>query len=111
MDRRSLAEGFFVPRPVVLISGYDLTPGRGGHECYVRAHGRALRLAGFDPHIFCASPEAGEVDMEYGRLHRVATPFRYFRHLMVPFHAPPLTAAVVRFLIKQPGPHLIHGSR
>jgi len=109
MDRRSPAQGFLVPRPVVLISGNDPSHGTGGHSCYVRAHGRALLVAGFDPHIFCVSAQEGRADMDYGRLHRVASPFRPFRHLMALFHAPLLISAVVRFLEPQPGPHLIHG--
>jgi glycosyltransferase involved in cell wall biosynthesis len=98
-----------MPRPIVLISGNDPASGHGGHSSYVRAHAYALQQAGFEPHIFCVSPRTETAAAPYGVVHRIASPYRPFRHVMVPFHAPRLIRAVVRYLAPLPPPHLIHG--
>jgi glycosyltransferase involved in cell wall biosynthesis len=43
---------------VVLVTGRDPSHGMGGGSSYVRAHARAARLAGYDPHVFCLAPPA-----------------------------------------------------
>jgi glycosyltransferase involved in cell wall biosynthesis len=99
-----------VPRPVVLISGYDPTAaGYGGHSSYVRAHAYALRQAGFEPHMFCLSPRTETVAAPYAVVHRIASPYHSFRNVMLPFQAPRLIRAVESYLAPLPPPHLIHG--
>ena len=41
-------------------------------------------------------------------LHRVASPFRPFRQIMIPGHAPIIAADLERFLLERSGPQLIH---
>lgn len=97
-------------RPLVLVAGKDpLAEVSGGHSRYVRVHARAAAGMGFEPHVFCASPRPGTVQTEFGVLHRVWSPFRPVRQILVAAHAPFLTAAVVRFLRAAPPPHLVHG--
>jgi glycosyltransferase involved in cell wall biosynthesis len=101
-----------MPRPVVLISGNDSWGGYGGNDSWVRAHAHALLLAGFEPHIFCVSPQPGTAAVTCGFVHRIASPFRSagaFRYVMMPFHAPRLIRAVEEYLAPLPPPHLIHG--
>jgi glycosyltransferase involved in cell wall biosynthesis len=98
-----------MPHPVVLISGNDPTAGHGGHSSYVRAHAYALRQASFDPQIFCVSPRTETVAAPYAVVHRIASPYRPFRHVMMRFHAPRLICAVEQYLTPLPPPHLIHG--
>jgi glycosyltransferase involved in cell wall biosynthesis len=94
---------------VVFIAGKDPLEKPGGHSSYVRAHARAAIHAGFEPHIFCAGPRTEVVHTEFGTLHRVASPFRPFRQILVAGHAPLLGRGVERFLLARgPGPHLIH---
>jgi glycosyltransferase involved in cell wall biosynthesis len=99
-----------VRRIITLIVGNDPSAGRGGHTRYVRAHGRAAIAAGYEPHIFCAYPRTEVIRTDYGFIHRVASPCRPFRHLMVIGHARYLTRSIERFLTQTQGPHLIHSS-
>jgi glycosyltransferase involved in cell wall biosynthesis len=87
----------------VLISGKDPL-GLGGHESYVRAHALGAAKLGFEPHIFCVGNHAGTTSSEFGAVHRVG-------HAWTPVVAqsPVLARAVVAFLERRPGPHLIHG--
>jgi glycosyltransferase involved in cell wall biosynthesis len=80
----------------------------GGHSSYVRAHARAAVRLGLTPHLFCAAPHADVVETDFGVIHRVASPFRPFRQLMVPGHGPLIARALERFLGMRDGPHLIH---
>jgi glycosyltransferase involved in cell wall biosynthesis len=98
-----------MPLPIVLIPGNDPTAGHGGHSSYVRAHAYALQQAGFEPHIFCVSPRTETVATPYAVVHRIASPYRPFRHVMMRFHAPRLIRAVEQYLAPLPPPHLIHG--
>ena len=93
---------------VVVISGNDPSRGRGGHSRYVRTLARAQLAAGYEPHIFCVSERSDLVKTDFGFIHRIASPFRPFRHLMVIGHAIPLAAGVEKFLKQTAGPHLIH---
>lgn len=126
-------------RVVTLVTGRDPSAGMGGGSSYVRAHARAARLAGFEPHVFCLSPGAGPAtppgdagDADFAVIHRVPSsmgplarwigdgqsPERFFAHwlnanahsaYLVPLHGGRLAAAVERFLRGRPGPHLVHG--
>ena len=58
------------------MSGQDPTKGMGGHGTYVRAHARAAKRAGFEPHIFCCGPRAERIETDFGTLHRVRDPAR-----------------------------------
>jgi glycosyltransferase involved in cell wall biosynthesis len=101
---------------VVFVVARDPRDGLGGHTSYVRAHGRAARSAGFEPHFFFSSSEAGLAETEVGVLHPTRTDFlpsRTFeaglRKKIIVWTAPFVTSAIVRFLSARQGPHLIHG--
>ena len=96
-------------REIVFVAGKDPLTQVGGHPTFVRAHGRAAIAAGYSPHVFCASPEAGNVETDFGVLHRMRMRWPSYRQTMIPFLAPTLTHAIVRFLRERSGPHLIHG--
>jgi hypothetical protein len=91
-----------------MIAGKDPLEKLGGHSTYVRAHARAAIRAGFEPHISCASDRAGVFETDCGVLHRVASPFRPFRQIMISGHASFIAADLERFLLQRSGPHLIH---
>ena len=119
--------------PVVFITGWNPTHGKGGGSAYVRAHMRAALRAGYEPHIFCTDSESGEKDESFGTVHRVAPgrPFRralaaaatgraqgFLGHWFTGFafspynsvsHAARLAAAIERFLAGRRGPHVLHG--
>jgi glycosyltransferase involved in cell wall biosynthesis len=95
-------------RIVVIVAGNDPGTGIGGHARYVRAHSRAIRRLGFEPHVFCAFGRNEVLTTEFGTVHRVRSPFRPFIHDMVPFNGPILVSAVRKFLGGRAGPHLIH---
>jgi len=93
-----------------MIAGRDpLSEPGGGHSRYVAAHARAALRAGYRPHLFCVAPDSGEVETDFGVIHRVASPFRPFRQLMVIGHAPRLAAAIEAFALSRPRPLLVHG--
>jgi glycosyltransferase involved in cell wall biosynthesis len=96
-------------RIVAIVAGKDPLEMLGGHSSYVRAHARAIIRAGFEPHIFCASDRSGVLETDFGSIHRVASPFRPFRQIMIAGHAPLITADLERFLLNRQGPHVIHG--
>ena len=93
---------------LAMVAGKDPLEMLGGHSSYVRAHARAAIRAGFEPHVFCASDRPAVLETDFGVLHRVASPFRPFRQIMVAGHAPLITADLECFLLARPGPHLIH---
>ncbi len=96
-------------RPIVLVAGRDpLAEIGGGHSPYVRAHARAAAAAGFTPHLFCVGRRGGVVETEFGVLHRIASPFRPYRQIMICGHGPLLTSGVFRFLRGQRPPVLVH---
>ena len=95
---------------VVLVAGRDpLSEPGGGHSRYVCAHARAALAAGFRPHLFCVAPVAGQVETDFGVIHRVASPFRPYRQLMVAAHTPRLATAIEAFAATRKGPVLLHG--
>ena len=97
-------------REIVIIAGGDpLSEPGGGHSRYVAAHARAALRAGYRPHLFCVAPDSGEVETDFGVIHRIASPFRPFRQLMVIGHASRLAAAIEAFALSRPRPLLVHG--
>ncbi len=99
---------FALPRRIVFIAGRDPYAELAGDSTYARAHARAAIQLGFAPHIFSVSRQGEVVETDIGVLHRTASPFRPFRIVMLPMHAPLVARAVYRFLLARPGPHLIH---
>ena len=119
--------------PVVFVTGWNPTRGKGGGSSYVRAHMRAALRAGYEPHVFCMDARNGTSEEDFGAVHRVvpALPFRrtlaaaasgkaqgFLGHWFGGFafspynsvaHAPRLAAAIERFLAGHGGPHLVHG--
>lgn len=94
---------------LVYISGNDPSRGLGGHSCFVRMMAHAATALGYEPHIFCVAPEPQVTKVDYGVIHRVATPWRPFRHNMMPLNAGWLARGIVDFLSQKEGPHLMHG--
>jgi glycosyltransferase involved in cell wall biosynthesis len=98
-----------VTRPIVFVAGRDpLAEIGGGHSPYVRAHARAAAAAGFTPHLFCVGRQGNVVETEFGVLHRIASPFRPYRQIMICGHGPLLASGVIRFAQSQHHPCLIH---
>ncbi len=119
--------------PVVFVTGWNPTHGKGGGSAYVRAHMRAAMRAGYEPHVFCLDAGSGTREESFGAIHRVvpAPPFRralaaaaagsarsFLAHWFHGFafspynsvsHAARLAAAIERFLAGRSGPHVIHG--
>jgi glycosyltransferase involved in cell wall biosynthesis len=99
-----------VSAEVVVVAGRDpLSEPGGGHSRYVSAHARAALRAGYCPHLFCVAPRSGQVETDFGVVHRVASPFRPFRQLMAAGHAPRLASAIEAFARGRPVPLVIHG--
>jgi hypothetical protein len=106
-------------KSLVFVAGKDpLQEVAGGHSSYVRAHARAATCLGFEPRIFCVSAAEGEVETDYGIVHRLRSPYRHFLNnspgsafkvATAPLHDSLLTIAVKEFLERHAGPHLIHG--
>lgn len=109
---------------LVLLAGKDPLTGVGGHADYVRAHARAAVEAGHAPHIFCLAGEgragggdasraacrgAARVVTDFGVVHRAASPLPFRRHPAMAVQAPFLAGAARRFLLANPGSHLLHG--
>jgi glycosyltransferase involved in cell wall biosynthesis len=93
---------------LIFILGRDPLEFMAGDISYIRAHARAALRLGFTPHIFCPARRSGVVEADIGVVHRVASPFRPFRYLALPGHAPLVASALTRFLAPRSGPHLLH---
>lgn len=97
--------------PVCLIGQYPF--GRqGGAMTYLRLHGRAVRRAGFAPHLFWVGPRTESIETDFGVLHVIRPPVgavRPARDARAPLHAPWLAPAVERFGARLGQPLLIHG--
>ena len=104
-------------KTVVFVAGRDPLGPAAGDSVYLRAHARAARQAGFEPHIFCTAPKAGVRDAPFGRVHLVRSSVLPlpaprgvgFRKSFIFWHAPLLAASIRRFLAGAEGPHLVHG--
>jgi glycosyltransferase involved in cell wall biosynthesis len=101
---------------VVLVAGADPTKGRGGHGTYVRAHARAAKRAGFEPHIFCRGDRTERVETDLGTVHRITNvlpldrlPWFRFRSAHLMWEAPLMVRAVTAFTASLPAPRLVHG--
>jgi glycosyltransferase involved in cell wall biosynthesis len=94
---------------IAFITGRDpLSEVSGGHSSYARTHARAAVRAGYEPHIFCVAPHTEVREADFGVIHRIASPLRPFRQLMVMGHGRIIAAEVARFFMATKGPHLIH---
>ena len=95
-------------RSVIVVAGKDPLLIDGGSESYLRAYGRAAIRAGYMPHFFSVGTHDVVKETEFGIVHRVRSPFRPFRGLMVAAHQGYVVRAVDRFVGTEKGPHLIH---
>jgi glycosyltransferase involved in cell wall biosynthesis len=93
---------------LVLVSGRDPLRTSGGSESYVVAHARAARAVGYEPHVFSIAPRSAVLETDFGLLHRVASPVRPPRSITSVLQRPWLVPALVRFLKRSPGPHVLH---
>lgn len=93
---------------LLLLAGKDPLVELGGHSTYVRAHARAAAMAGYRPHLFAVAPRDEVLETDFGTLHRVHSPFRPFRQVMVPGHLPLLARAVGDFVAGTGGDCLVH---
>lgn len=121
------------PPRVLFVTGRDPTEGQGGGSNYCRAHARAAREAGYETHVFCLGETNAVIETDFARVHRVATrvrpprwlqvapgvePQRIFAHWLAlnmfdaraaMLHGPAMSRALVEFMERRPGPHLMHG--
>ena len=95
-------------RSVIVIAGKDPTLIDGGSESYLRAYGRAAICAGYEPHHFCVSVRDDTEDTEFGVVHRVRSPIRPFRGLMVAMHQRYVVNTVDRFVGQKTVSQLVH---
>ncbi|MEI6970740.1 MAG: glycosyltransferase family 4 protein [bacterium] len=103
---------------LVFVSGKDpLSETMGGHSSYVRAYARAACAAGYSPEIFCVSSRNEIVAAPYGMIHRVMSPFAFYRlgektsirSRHAGWHVPLLNRALRRHLAGADGPVILHG--
>lgn len=94
---------------LVFISGNDPSQGIGGHSSYVRMHGRAAVRAGYQPHIICVGAEDAEISTDFGVIHRVKSPWKPYRLILLPLQSSRLVNAAESRLEGRPGRHVIHG--
>jgi glycosyltransferase involved in cell wall biosynthesis len=59
--------------------------------------------------VFCVASAAGRVETDFGVVHRVASPYRPFRQLMVAGHGPRLAAGIEAFAETRRAPLVLHG--
>jgi len=94
---------------LALVAGKDpLDEPGGGHSVYVRASARAAVRAGYEPHILCVGATAARRETDFGVIHRLRSPFRPFRQLMIPGHAPILARGLDALAARHDGPVLAH---
>ncbi|MFN8019720.1 MAG: glycosyltransferase family 4 protein [Acidimicrobiales bacterium] len=91
-------------RPLlVLVAGKDpLDEPGGGHSSYVVAHALAASAAGWYPVVLAVGPSDRTREEPYGTIHRVRTPYRPIRQLMVPGHRRVLARALVELAGDRP---------
>ncbi len=95
---------------LAFVAGKDpLDEPGGGHSAYVRAYARAAVRAGFRPRILCVGATARTYETDFGVVHRLRSPFRPLRQLMIPGHAPVLARGLVALARRETGPVLAHG--
>jgi glycosyltransferase involved in cell wall biosynthesis len=102
-------------QPIVLVTGADPTTGIGGHGTYVRAHARAAKGAGFEPHIFCWSSRGAVAETDLGILHRIQPvsgldhlPWFKFRTQKMVWRSRLMARAVAAFAAGPRAPRLLH---
>jgi glycosyltransferase involved in cell wall biosynthesis len=100
---------------IILVAGNDILQGTGGHPSYVRAHARAAKRAGFEPHLFSLGRRNDVVETEFGTVHRVPVlldaekipVFRYRKNQLV-WRYRILARAVASFVLSHQKVKLIH---
>src|SRR5262245_49909363 len=97
-----------LPQEIIFIAGKDPYRQPGGHSSYVRAHVRAARRLGFEPHIFFIGADEVKSDSELGFIHPVASPIRTIRSATLLIHTPYLIRALRHHINDRRGPHLVH---
>jgi glycosyltransferase involved in cell wall biosynthesis len=93
---------------VIVVSGKDPTLIYGGSESFTRSLGRAALRAGYEPHHFCIAERSERLQTDFGVVHRVWSPVRPLRTIMVAQHQPFLVAQIDHFVGDDAGPVLIH---
>jgi glycosyltransferase involved in cell wall biosynthesis len=100
-----------------MISGKDPVREAGvGHTTFIRAHALAARQAGYEPHLLVVSPAAEVADSEFGRIHRIRSPWPYgrgdgigYRQWLLWLHAPLLARAGAALARRLGAPAVVHG--
>lgn len=100
---------------IILVAGNDILQGTGGHPTYVRAHARAARKAGFQPHLFSLGRRKDVVETEFGTVHRVPVlldaeriPVLRHRKNQLVWRYAVLARAVASFVLSHRKVRLIH---
>lgn len=75
----------------------------------MRAYALAAVRAGYRPHLLCVGATAATYTAEFGVVHRLRSPFRPLRQLMIPGHAPVLSRGLAALAAGARGPVLAHG--
>lgn len=94
---------------LVLVPGRDALWFSGGGESYTVAVGRAAILAGFETHVFSLGPSSAVIESDFGVVHRIRAPVSP-RSMNSVLYRPLLVPPLVRFLEREPGPHILHGN-
>lgn len=94
---------------LAFVAGKDpLDEPGGGHSVYVRACARAAVQAGYEPQILCVGATARTRETEFGVIHRLRSPFRPLRQMMIPGHAPVLARGLEALASTHDGAVLAH---
>lgn len=93
---------------LVLLCGRDPFAYKGGSESYERAVGLLARDLGLHAHFFAVSNRTTVVEHPEGTLHLVRSLPGMPRVFNAVLHRPALHRALVGFLARRSGPHVIH---
>jgi glycosyltransferase involved in cell wall biosynthesis len=96
------------PGRLVLVSGRDPLRTSGGSESAPVGVAKAAILAGYEPHVFSIAPRSAVLETDFGILHRVGSPVRPARSITAVLQRPWLVPAIVSFLERERGRHVIH---
>lgn len=92
----------------MLIAGRDPLRYAGGAESYMLGHAHAAAWSGLRPTMFVLGRRSEELELDFCRLRRVATPLRPIVASAAALHGPWLLPALISHLRHRPGPHVIH---
>jgi glycosyltransferase involved in cell wall biosynthesis len=92
----------------VLIAGRDPLRYAGGAESYMLGHAHAATWSGLRPTMFVLGRRSEELELDFCRLRRVATPVRPIVASAAALHGRWLIPALISHLRHLPGPHVIH---